>query len=448
MLHRDPSLRHRVMLSIVAVTTLAVMMFALPLGIVVQRLYRAEAVSALQGDATRVAASLPDTLAGNSLSASGERMLTAVTAHSIGVYGVTGHRIAGEGPARSGLAAGSGATRVRSAVEGAELVVVAPIPSDQKPAGSVRAAQPFSAVTSRVHRAWAMMAALGVAVVAVATAIARRQAVRLAAPLERLTRDARALGDGDFTVSAGRFGVREADAASQALEDTAAHLGRLIARERSFTSDVSHQLRTPLTALRVGLEAALTRPGADPVAALRGALDRSEHLSSIVADLDSLRSQPGFEPVPIDILTPVSEAASRWEQPLLARDRRLAVVVPPDLPECLAPPAAVRQILDVLVSNALWHGEGTVTLAARHEEGRITVEVSDEGDGMPDGMPENPDRAGNADGHGRGLPLARVLAATAGGRLSLRHAAPAPVFSLSLPTADGPGQPTGRDSKR
>jgi signal transduction histidine kinase len=394
------------MLSIVAVTVLAVVVFALPLGIAVQRLYRAEAVSALQEDATRVAASVPDTLTGDSLSASGKRLLATVASTSIGVYDMPGHRIAGAGPARSGLAERFGAAQVRSGIEGSDLVVIAPIPSDQHTVGSVRAAEPFSVVTMRVYRAWATMAVLAAAAIAIAAVIAWRQAVRLAAPLERLTRDARALGDGDFTVRSGRFGVREADAASQALQDTAAHLGRLLARERSFTSDVSHQLRTPLTALRVGLESAITRPGADPV---------------------------------------LAEAGARWEQPLMTRDRRLAIAMEPDLSRFLAPPAAIRQILDVLISNALWHGEGTVTLSAREDAGRVAIEVSDEGPGLPAGVPELAD---GPDGHGRGLPLARSLAGAAGGSLELRHASPAPVFSLSLPTAGDVTQPAGRSSKR
>jgi signal transduction histidine kinase len=443
-----PSLRQRVMLSIVAVTTLAVVVFGLPLGIAVQRLQRAEAVSALQEDATRVAASVPDTLTGDSLSASGKRLLATVASTSIGVYDVAGHRMAGAGPLSSGLASGSGTAQVRSGVEGSDLVVIAPIPSDQKTVGSVRASEPFSVVTARVYRAWATMAVLAAAAIAVAAVIAWRQAVRLAAPLERLTRDARALGDGDFTVRAGRFGVREADAASLALQDTAAHLGRLLARERSFTSDVSHQLRTPLTALRVGLESAITRPGADPVVALRDALARSEHLSAIVADLDSLRSQPGFAPMPVDVAALLTEAGTRWEQPLMTRDRLLAIVMAPDLPRGLAPPAVIRQILDVLISNALWHGEGTVTLAARQDAGRIAIEVSDEGPGLPGGMPEHPDGADGPDGHGRGLPLARSLTEAAGGSLELRHASPAPVFTLSLLAADDVTQPADRGSNR
>src|SRR5205807_7988675 len=120
------------------------------------------------------------------------------------------------------------------------------------------------------------------------------QAVRLAAPLERLTRVARALGDGDFTVRAERSGVREADTASQALEDTAAQLGTLLDRERAFSSDVSHQLRTPLTALLVGLESALARPHADLRPVQRDALSRGAHLRTILDDLFSLVRHPGF----------------------------------------------------------------------------------------------------------------------------------------------------------
>ena len=129
----------------------------------------------------------------------------------------------------------------------------------------------------------------------------------------------------------------------------------------------------------------------------------------------------------------------------MTRDRRLAIAMEPDLSRFLAPPAAIRQILDVLISNALWHGEGTVTLSARKDAGRIAIEVSDEGPGLPAGVPELAD---GPDGHGRGLPLAWSLAGAAGGSLELRHASPAPVFSLSLPTAGDVTQPAGRSSKR
>jgi C4-dicarboxylate-specific signal transduction histidine kinase len=100
---------------------------------------------------------------------------------------------------------------------------------------------------------------------------------------------------------------------------------------------------------------------------------------------------------------------------------------------CLAPAAAVRQILDVLISNALWHGDGTVTIEACEAGPVVAIDVSDEGPGLPHGLPASP--AELADGHGRGLALAHSLASAAGGRLELRRSAPCPVFRLSLPAA-------------
>jgi signal transduction histidine kinase len=441
-------LRRRVLMSILTVTTLAVVLFALPLAIAVQRLYRSEAVTSLQQEATRVAAVVPDGISGGSV----RLPPTAATQASVGVYDMAGRRVAGSGPARSALAATRGTSQVRVGIEGAELAVIAPIPSDQKAVGTVRVAVPKGVVAARVYRAWAAMALFAVAAVGFAAVVARRQAVRLARPLERLTNAARALGDGDFTVQAERSGIREADTASQALEVTATHLGRLLARERSFSSDVSHQLRTPLTALRVGLESAGTRPDADLRAALRDALERSEHLSAIVEELVSLRSQPGFAALPVDAGALLAEVTARWEGPLAARDRRLTLAVETRLPCCLAPPAAVRQILDVLIGNALWHGEGTVAIKAIDSGGCVAIDVSDEGPGLSAAPPEPPsDPAARGDGHGRGLPLARSLAAAAGGSLELLRAAPCPVFRLSLPTATGApagSQPTVQTSNR
>jgi len=432
-------LRRRLLVSILAVTAVAVILFALPLGVAVQRLYRTETVTALQRDAARAAAVVPDTIPGSRVSLPRPSPSQPVT----GVYDTTGRRVAGSGPARSALAASGQKTQVRDAVEGGDLAVIAPIPSDQKAVGTVRVAVPYRTVSDRVHRAWAVMALLALLAIGLAAVLARRQSVRLAAPLERLTRAARALGDGDFTVRAERSGLREADTASQALEQTAAQLGDLLDRERAFSTDVSHQLRTPLTALMVGLESALDRPDADLPSAIRDALSRSEHLRTTIDDLISLVRPSGRTPVPADLAGLADDVRARWETPLAARGRRLVAVTDPDLPCCLAPPAAVRQILDVLVGNALWHGEGTVTITAHERDGGVAIEVSDDGPGLAaDPADLLAGSAAQADGHGRGLPLADSLATAAGGSLAVRRAAPRPVFSLQLPAA-APAAATG-----
>src|SRR5262249_27984340 len=100
--------------------------------------------------------------------------------------------------------------------------------------------------------------------------------------------------------------------------------------------------------------------------------------------------------------------------------------------------AAVRQILDVLLDNALTHGAGTATVTVTDLATGLSIEVSDEGPGLP----ADPERAfaRRADGaaHGIGLSLARTPAGTAGGRLIIRQAAQHPVFSLLLPLPDPP----------
>jgi signal transduction histidine kinase len=190
-----------------------------------------------------------------------------------------------------------------------------------------------------------------------------------------------------------------------------------------------------------GLERALDQPGADLPSAIRAALSRGEHLDATIDDLISLL-QPRTAPVPVCLADLAGEVASRWQPLLTARGRRLFTNADPDLPGCLAPSAALRQILDVLIANALWHGEGTVKLVMRQGDGGVLIEVSDEGPGFA----EQPvalltGSAEKADGHGRGLPLARSLAEAAGGSFAVRRAAPQPVFSMLFPAE---AQPTGR----
>jgi signal transduction histidine kinase len=446
--HNGAPLRRRVLMSIMTVTALAVIIFALPLAVAVQRLYRTETVTALQRDAARAAAVVPDTITGGPVGLPRRPAL----ASSFGVYDTAGRRVAGSGPAHSALAASGARAQVRDGIEGSDLAVLVPIPSDQKAVGTVRAAVPYRTVTDRVHRAWAAMALLALLAIGLAAVLARRQAVHLAAPLERLTRLARALGNGDFTVRAERFGVREADTASQALEDTAGQLGQLLDRERAFSSDVSHQLRTPLTALMVGLESALTRPDVDLRAALNDALSRTEHLRNTVEDLISLVRRPGFAGIPVDLGALLNDVGGRWDPLLAGRGRRLVLLTEPHLPRALAPPAAVRQILDVLISNALWHGDGTVTIAVHATGPQVAIEVSDQGDGLPaDPAALLADSAERADGHGQGLPLAHALAVAAGGSLVVLRAAPQPVFSLLLAAAASeppPAHPAAPTSKR
>lgn len=434
-LRRNRSLRQRILAGILGVTALAVLLFAVPLAAATGRLYRGEKLARLQADATRIVARVPD----NPITATSPATLPSGLPRDtvVGLYTPAGDLAAGRGPARSALAAAGRDGRLHEGSENGQLAVAVPVPSDRDIVAIVRAAAPTRTVTHRTYRSWVAMGLLGLAVMTIAALLARRQAQRIADPLERLTASARALGEGDFAVSAQHSGIAEADAASQALQATAGRIGRLLERERAFSADASHQLRTPLTGLLLGLESALDRPNADLRAAAQEAIGRGRHLQDTIGDLLSLRRDTGERAPSIDVGLEVSAAADRWISAFQRHQRQVRVNVSQGLPPVAASGAAVRQVLDVLLGNALEHGGGLVTLSAHDLGAGVAVEVGDEGGGLA-GDPEAAfgRRSAQAHGHGIGLALARSLAEAEGGRLVVRRAAPHPVFALLLPAAE------------
>ena len=273
----------------------------------------------------------------------------------------------------------------------------------------------------RVRRAWSLLglAALGAVLAgAVAAATAGR---RFARPLESLAAAARQLGDGDFSARAPRSGLEEADAIADALDRTADRLGRAVARGTAFAADASHQLRTPLTALRLHLEAARARPGADQ-RALDDALAEADRLEATIDELVTLTA-PDAEVREVDLGALVEDRAEAWRARAAAVGRTLRVEVAPGL-RCTVRPTAVAQALEVLVDNALEHGRGAVdvrVLPGTPDDGDVVrLRVTDEGPGMPDDvLADRSDRSGLPVRGGRGLPLARDLVEGEGGRLVL-----------------------------
>lgn len=422
-------LRRRVLVVIVSVTALAVALFLVPLAVAVRLLYHDQTVAALQRDAAWVATAVPDEAArdvGVAL-----KLPTRLSGElAVGGYTVDGARLFGDGPAHSRLAASSTDGHVHDMVEDGFLAVSAPVPSDEGTALVIRVATPNEQVDNRIHQAWLLMGGLALLVIALAAGVAVRQSARLAAPLERLTCAAQALGGGDFSIRPSPSGLREADQVGQALESTAHRLGAVLARERAFSADVSHQLRTGLTGLLIGLESALSRPDADLTTAARTALGRGERLQEIIDDLVRLSRHSRVPTQPLDLRELVKEIDQEWHGPLAEQGRRLTFTVEPGIPPVTAQPAAVRQILRVLLDNALRHGRGEVAITISDVGSGLAMEVTDHGPGVQEGA--DPFVRSSGDSHGIGLALARSLAEAEGGRLVLSRARP-PLFTLLLP---------------
>ncbi|HST66396.1 MAG TPA: HAMP domain-containing sensor histidine kinase [Mycobacteriales bacterium] len=425
-------MRRRIQWVGVLAAALAIGLFGVPLAAAVVVLYRADERGELDrvadAAAVRVASDLAAGRAPQQLPVAEEDMHVAL-------YDLDGRRLLGDGPATADPAvrrAASGA-----AVDGgggSDFVVAVPVTAAERVVGVVRASSPAYRTYLRVVVTWVGMAVLAAAAVAAAALLARRQSRRLAEPLERLAGAAQSLGDGDFTVRAPAAGIGEIDAAGAALNRTAERLGDLVGRERAFTADASHQLRTPLTGLRLRLETALE--GDDLRPAVTAALGTADRLERTIDELIALARDSPTARTPADLPALLTEAEAHWHGALAAAGRTLRVSHDPALPGTPASAAATRQILDVLLGNAVRHGAGTVTVTARDADTAVAVDVGDDGAGVtipPEELFRR--RTGQAAGSGIGLALARALAEAEGGRLVLTRAGPGPVFTLLLPVS-------------
>jgi signal transduction histidine kinase len=328
------------------------------------------------------------------------------------------------------------AERAGTWTEDGRFVVVVPVTYGDDVIGAVRATSPRSSVLPEVLPAWGAMAALAALAVTAAWLVGRRQARRLALPLEDLATGARRLGDGDFSVRTRNGGIREIDAVGAALNSTAARLDDLLARERAFSADASHQLRTPLAGLRLRLEAALEQPGRDPRPAIAASLVDADRLEATIDEILALaRDDRAARAGPVDLRPLLDDLSREWRARLAPQGRALDVTIEAGTPTPRASTAAVRQVLAVLVDNATTHGAGTVAVTAREASGAVAIDVSDEGPGVDQsGSLLFARRADHRNGHGIGLALARRLAESEQGRLHLSQSSP-PVFTLLLPRA-------------
>ncbi len=369
----------------------------------------------------------------------------------LGVYAADGTRVAGVGPGMLDTDVGRALSRdVVNAQTADDIVVSVPVSSGESVIAVVRAASARSDIRHRIWWAWAGLAGLAFVAASCAGVLAAAQSRRLSRPLTALEEAATELGGGNFAVRTDRSGIPEIDRAGESLDRTASRLAEAMARERSFSAHASHQLRTPLTTLRLQLETGL-RAGPEALeAAAVEAIRSADHLEQTIDDVLALARGvvgrgDGFE---VDDL--FDHVRQRWHGTLAAADRPLRFVVE-DPVASSASLTAARQIVDVLVDNAYRHGAGAVTLRARETAGALAVDVMDEGsatdlqlgqaaDPSSDQAADRPSDAGVATAT-LGLPLARSLAEAERGRLLVVADEPQTRVTLLLPSRSA-GRPS------
>jgi signal transduction histidine kinase len=268
-----------------------------------------------------------------------------------------------------------------------DLVAFEPVGSADSPSGAVAVAASDERVDQRVHDAWLALIALAGGVLAVVALIGLVAARSVTGPLTQLEGAARRLGGGDLEARApANKGPAEVRALSREFNSMAGQLEDLVTAQRGFVADASHQLRSPLTALRLRLEnitAALPESDAD-VDALLAELDR---LSRVVDGLLVLARAEGQRPerAPIDVVAVVVDRSEAWSALAEEAGVTLATVLPSQASVfAWLVPGHLQQILDNLLANAL---EATppgrsVQVSVRSDAGTVEVRVTDEGLGM------------------------------------------------------------------
>lgn len=435
-------MRHRVVRVAVTAVAVALVLFAVPLAITIQAAFftqeRGELERAALSAALRVG---PQFASGDPVE------LAAVESDTpVGVYDMTMKLRAGSGPAAADpVTRGAARGVVADGQIGSDLVFAVPVTSAEDVVGVARASVSAWVVWRRVILAWLLLGGLAASSLLAAIVVARRQARLISEPLESLSATSQRVADGDLTARAELSVIPEIDRVSHTYNAMVSRLTETLEKERHFSANASHQLRTPLTGLQLGLDAALQDPAADLHSVLAHASARVRELHRTVDEVLALaRLGPdqwlAAAPRPLGQL--MGELESRWHGELAAEGRRLVVNLQPDVPMREVPASLVTQILNVLIDNAFRHGRGAVTLMVREMGETVAIDVGDEGSiALESAAVFDRGTSGN-NGQGIGLALARSMAEASGARLLMAHRSPA-TFTLFLP-----GIPTGTGAAR
>ena len=428
-------MRRRLLVSTLAAAGLALILLGLPLSVAVRTVLTRGAFDVLQSEAEQVQVVLDRNARTTATAAAILQDLTERSGHRFTLLDRSGIVVADTGtqPAPPGSRAMSPDLEAALSSSGvgyhrAEQTLAVSLPVAVGDARLIlRVAAPATALDRQIRQAWLAIGGLAVTALGGAALVGVSQSRRIAAPLEALAESAQALGDGDFSARAPRSGIPETDDVAAALDRTADRLGSMVARSRSFGADASHQLRTPLTALRLDIEA-LAAAGAD-AELVEAAIAETDRLEATIDELLVLAEAPRTSEL-VDLAHLAATRLDAWQSLARAEGRRVVFAGGPVTP-VQARAAALGQCLQVLLDNALLHGGGTITVSVDDVAGGVRLCVADEGSGFPPrtGPPQPGSRGG------RGLALARSLVEAEGGRLQIGQPAHGALVCLLLPAA-------------
>ncbi|NBM17092.1 HAMP domain-containing sensor histidine kinase [Streptomyces sp. GC420] len=478
----------RLLLGYLSLAMLVLLCLEVPLGLLYGRGERERVLGSAEDEAESVAAYASLSLT----SGRPERELHARAARCAGRIGgrvvvlgprgeplATSHRLSGDEsrglasrPEVEAALAGRAAGDLRaSVIDGVEhLAVAAPVRQGARTLGAVRIAVPTDRLEARVDRVWTLLALVGVAVLTAVSFVGFAFARWTGRPIRELEEAAHRLAEGGLSARVAiTSGPPEIRSLAATFNRTAARLEHLVASQRAFAGEASHQLKTPLAALRLRLDNLESEVTPNARGSLAAAVTETDRLARMVEGLLALarldETAADREPVGLDRVC--AERHRTWK-PLFERHGVELVRTGDFAWQVLAVPGAVEQILDNLLSNALRVSPAGSTVRVglrrpasselRHlRHTHVELHVTDEGPGMTDDQRRRAfDRFWRAPGApkggtGLGLALVQRLAHACGGDADLRPAPGGgldavvhlPVAARSVPAAAPPSPRRG-----
>ena len=280
-------------------------------------------------------------------------------------------------------------TRFSETLQVELLYVTVPVLSGDRVLGAVRLTYPKSVVTAEVNDKLKRLAIVALTTVLLAGVVAYALSLSVTRRLDALRSATLALADGDLTSRADEdLGAPEIRSLSTSFNQMASRLDTLLTQQRTFAADASHQLRTPLTALRLRLERARELLATDPGAAderLAAADVEAERLGRLVDGLLLLSREQAdnVERIPVDLAEVARERVEAWQP--LAAELGLTLTLDASSPApALTVPTAADQIVDNYIDNAMSASEsgGSIHISVALHDEKVVIEVRDEGAGM------------------------------------------------------------------
>jgi signal transduction histidine kinase len=444
-------MRARLLTGLLLFVLIVTVALELPLGFDQQARVRTAEHNSLLRSASSLAVLVSDALDHREPARAREVATRYVRASHLGVVVTTAHAVLlSAGSAQSGEVASPALAKVLRAASstvssgqaalpaGSGDVLYAVIIVDDHAAGTARqravllVTEPADLVDDAVNAAWLKLAGIGAGVLIAATALGLLISASLARPLMRIESAVTAIGAGALDTRAPTdTGPAELRNLGAAVNSTASRLSRLLQAQQAFAANASHQLRSPLTAIRLQLEQAQRTLPPDAAARVAAALDEVRRLSRMVNALLELAQDEAKRPakVNVDVTGVIGERLEAWRP--LADEQGLQLVssgVVADRLMVLACPETVEQVLDNLLANAFeaTPAGGIVSVDASPQGSFVEIHVVDDGCGLGPGEHARAfDRfwrgAGSRpEGSGLGLAIVDHLVQLSGGSAELR----------------------------